>query len=315
MADLTPGQIDYLLRPINPARVAITDGQSYVPQQDVRAHLTRIFGFGRWSMHVLESAMIFEEPVTWTKNGQEKSGYDALWRATVRLEIRDQHGAHLATYEDAATGDAQHQTRLAAHDLALKSAVSTALKRAATCLGDQFGLSLYNKGSLDAFVSWAHRLEVEAVPAEELPAEVPAGTEEEHPAPEGFDDEDERRRKEAATPPVAASEPPPEPQAPAQGSADALEAEIAQLHAWRESRNAQRRGPYAAMAHAADAIHEAMPDWTKEEVAAEVLDWIHKENGHTRAAGTVTDLDYEACADHYERMTDDGIRARHAARG
>ena len=35
-----------------------------------------------------------------------------------------------------------------AHDMALKTAESGALKRAATNLGDQFGLSLYNDGSM-----------------------------------------------------------------------------------------------------------------------------------------------------------------------
>src|SRR5206468_12576286 len=40
-----------------------------------------------------------------------------------------------------------------AHDFAAKNAVSYALKRCATDLGDQFGLSLYNKGQLAPLVA------------------------------------------------------------------------------------------------------------------------------------------------------------------
>ena len=50
--------------------------------------------------------------------------------------------------EDASTGSATNQPqRAAAHDLALKDAVSSAVKRAAKALGNQFGLSLYDDGS------------------------------------------------------------------------------------------------------------------------------------------------------------------------
>ena len=46
----TDVQIKQLLQPINPKRV-LRDGKgnAHVAQQDVTAHLTRIFGFGGWS--------------------------------------------------------------------------------------------------------------------------------------------------------------------------------------------------------------------------------------------------------------------------
>ena len=55
--------------------------------------------------------------------------------------------------EDVGTGEAINQpSRGDAHDLALKSAVSGALKRCAKDLGDQYGLGLYDKGSLEPTV-------------------------------------------------------------------------------------------------------------------------------------------------------------------
>jgi recombination DNA repair RAD52 pathway protein len=121
---------------------------SYLEQHDVRAHLNRIFGFGNWNQQVTKLAMLFEEP---TKTVDKSTGkpkpdrWDVCYSAGVKLLIRGsgEMAGLICEYEDAATGFAQNQARGAAHDLALKSAVSTALKRAATSLGDQFGLSLY----------------------------------------------------------------------------------------------------------------------------------------------------------------------------
>ena len=51
-----------------------------------------------------------------------------------------------------ATGSGENQRRVDAHDLALKSAVSDSLKRAAKDWGNQFGLSLYDNGSTKSVV-------------------------------------------------------------------------------------------------------------------------------------------------------------------
>ena len=52
------------------------------------------------------------------------------------------------TYTEAAVGSATLPQRGEAHDMAVKTAESDAIKRAAINLGTQFGLSLYNNGDL-----------------------------------------------------------------------------------------------------------------------------------------------------------------------
>lgn len=144
---LSHDQVTQLLRPINPRRVGRRDGMSHLEAYDVRAHLNRVLGFGEWSGDVLSMELLYEEPVT-LKNG--KDGYSVGYRCTYRLTIH----ATGATYTESATGDGQMPAfkRADAHDFAIKTAESQALKRCAINLGDQFGLSLYNQGSLDALV-------------------------------------------------------------------------------------------------------------------------------------------------------------------
>lgn len=152
MADLTHRQRKALLDPVHPDRVAKNpQGMSHLESYDVIAHLTYLFGFEGWDSEVVGGPqMIFEEEHARPKG---KSGWDCAYWASVRLTIRNPRGEVVTIKEDSATGDASNQsTRAAAHDLALKSAVSTAEKRAARKLGDQFGLSLYDKGSLEAVV-------------------------------------------------------------------------------------------------------------------------------------------------------------------
>lgn len=149
---LSEAQIEQLFKPLNPTRVAERDGMSYLEAYDVLAHLTRIFGFGGWDK-VVEYGLIYEDNVTWTRGGQEKTGWDVAYHAKCQLTIKDSDGMFVTCKEDAATGSAIHQpSRADAHDLALKSAVSDALKRAAKDLGNQFGLGLYDKGSLKSVV-------------------------------------------------------------------------------------------------------------------------------------------------------------------
>jgi recombination DNA repair RAD52 pathway protein len=71
----------------------------------------------------------------------------------VTLRVDSPEGWLLATYTEAAAGDAtNYPSRAEAHDQAIKTAESQALKRAAVNLGDQFGLSLYRDGSTQAVV-------------------------------------------------------------------------------------------------------------------------------------------------------------------
>lgn len=151
-------QIDQLLKGVHPSRVKQDPSKmSYIEQHDVRAHLNRIFGFGNWDQQVTRLDLVFEEStrIKDKQTGQPKPDrWDVCYSASVKLSVRGstfEHDNEECSYEDAATGFAQNQTRGEAHDLALKSAVSTALKRGAICLGDQFGLSLY-AGTTDPIV-------------------------------------------------------------------------------------------------------------------------------------------------------------------
>lgn len=146
MTYLSDKQVEQMLEPINPARVLDLKGMSYVSQHDIRAHMNRIFGFGRWSTDVVETVFLFEEQ---NDSKRWKVGY----RATVKVTVFSPDGTELAHYTDShASGNMPQPDKADAHALALTTAVSTAFKRACTNLGDQFGLSLYEKGSRKAIV-------------------------------------------------------------------------------------------------------------------------------------------------------------------
>ncbi len=141
-----------LLAPIRETRV-LKDGKghSHVSQQDITAHLIRVFGFGSFDTDIVKIECVYEQERA-DKNDVLTGRFDVCYRALLRLTIRDDQGREVCHYEDGSTATAQNQTRGDAHDLAYKSALSLAKKRAAINLGDQFGLSLYNKGQTDALV-------------------------------------------------------------------------------------------------------------------------------------------------------------------
>ena len=131
-------QYDQLLKPLNESRVA-KRGQagrqlSYLEAWDVKAHLIRIFGFLNWSADVITADLAFESE----KDGKWNVGY----KVVLCLRVNG------ASYTEAAVGSATLPSRGEAHDMAIKTAESDALKRAAINLGTQFGLSLYSNGSL-----------------------------------------------------------------------------------------------------------------------------------------------------------------------
>lgn len=158
---LTARQVEQLLRPIHKNRVLRdAKGHAHLSQQDVLAHLVRVFGFGNFDIDVLNAGVVFEE--SYTRQKKDKKGepygdpyqaWDVCYRAMVRLTVRDPDGHEICHYENGSTATAQGQpSRGDAHDLAYKSSISLSVKRAAIALGDQFGLSLYNKGQLSALV-------------------------------------------------------------------------------------------------------------------------------------------------------------------
>lgn len=147
MTGLSQRQIDQLLKPVNPVRVKKLDGLSHMESYDIRAHLNRVFGFAMWSEDLIDLTALYEKETT-TKAG--KAAFKVGYRATVRLTIL----ATGASYTEAAAGEALMPDfkRGDAHDMAMKTAESQALKRCAINLGDNFGLSLYDQGSLAPLV-------------------------------------------------------------------------------------------------------------------------------------------------------------------
>ena len=142
--DTIGAQLKALFQPLNPRRVQTNPNVygAFLESWDVIAHLTRIFGPLNWDKEVTHTQVMFEEPV---KMRGGKDGWSVGYRATVRLTVRTSLGVKVS--EDVASHESTLPSRGDAHDMALKSAVSEALKRAAKDLGDQFGLSLYNKGA------------------------------------------------------------------------------------------------------------------------------------------------------------------------
>ena len=137
---LNQKQREVLLKGINPKRIASRNqagrSLSYLEAWDVKAHLIRIFGFGGWSWNVTTADVAFEDQ---NDKGQWQVGYKVIGTLLIH--------SLKCEYTEAAIGSASLPQRGEAHDMAIKTAESDALKRAAINLGDQFGLSLYNSGS------------------------------------------------------------------------------------------------------------------------------------------------------------------------
>lgn len=145
----TDKQREILLQPVKAERVRQDNhGMSYLEGYEVTAHLNRLFGFEGWDKEI-SYELVFEESAE--KNG--RLGWWVCYSAKCRLTIFSPDGLLATVKEDAGTGAADNQpSRASAHDLAIKSAVTDAMKRAAKDEGDQFGLSLYRKGSTEALV-------------------------------------------------------------------------------------------------------------------------------------------------------------------
>lgn len=142
---LSKEQISALMSPLNPGRVQ-SRGQSgrslsYLAAYDVKATLIRVFGFGGFSAETIDTHVLALEQYP------DKDGKLGNWTATavctVRLTI---HSLGCIYTESASSSQVNPQPGEAA-DFAIKTAESDALKRAATYLGTQFGLGLYDQGS------------------------------------------------------------------------------------------------------------------------------------------------------------------------
>lgn len=173
---LTPEQIAQLLRAINPLRVGKDGkGHAHVQAYECRAHLNRILGFARWSEELTDLSPIFES--------ENANRWTVAYRATIKVTINAPSGKVLAVYAEASTGEAINQpSRGDAHDLALKTAQSQAFKRCLVNLGDQFGNSLYARGSTKALTGRTLlmpdvRAAAEGIDDEAVAAPVPAESE------------------------------------------------------------------------------------------------------------------------------------------
>jgi recombination DNA repair RAD52 pathway protein len=131
-----------LYKPLALRRVRQLQGKfSYLEAWDVAACLGYIFGVENWDDDTTVT-LVYEEQ-------RDGKGWDACYKANCRLAVKDPQGNELCHKSGDASGSARNQpSRADAHDLAIKDASSSALKRAAIKLGDQFGLSLYDNGSL-----------------------------------------------------------------------------------------------------------------------------------------------------------------------
>jgi recombination DNA repair RAD52 pathway protein len=148
MTGITVEQYDFLTSALNEKRVKHVQGQAHLEAWDVRRHLIRCFGFAGWDFIQVTCDLIADKVVPADRPGGRER-YTVIYRYVGRLIVKASDGYPLAVYEDGAVGEAVNQPSLGdAHDLALKSAISGALKRCAVNLGDQFGLSLYRDGSV-----------------------------------------------------------------------------------------------------------------------------------------------------------------------
>lgn len=158
---LTKAQVRRLVQPIDPKHVDKKQGRlSYMAQHEVRAELTRIFGYGNWDSQVEKMEFLWEAEINHGHPdypAKPKQGnppyYRACYMATVRLNIRDYWGNPVASFvESHAEANSVLPDRGEAHAMAITSVESYALRRAAIGLGDRLGLGLYDGGSEDALV-------------------------------------------------------------------------------------------------------------------------------------------------------------------
>lgn len=152
VARLTAAQLRLLHRGLDPNRIGKDDkGFAHMQAWDIKRYLLRVFGFGGYDTENRELVLVREIE---TPNGN-RSKWTVVYRAQVRLTVKDVHGRELGHWDGEAAGVGNNLPNLGdSHDMAMKSATSQALKRAATNLGDQFGLSLYNDGSPEPVVGF-----------------------------------------------------------------------------------------------------------------------------------------------------------------
>lgn len=140
---LAEEQVRALMGNLNPARVAHRKqggrDLSYLEAFDVKATLIRLFGFGGFSAECIDTRILREH--WYQKDSKDLVQVTAM--CTVRLTIH----ATGAVYTESGAASQSGPDHGEVADFAIKTAESDALKRAATYLGTQLGLSLYDQGT------------------------------------------------------------------------------------------------------------------------------------------------------------------------
>lgn len=148
-----------LTQPIGASRVKSRSGGrggtlSYIEAHDAIRTANEIFGIGGWFYTVEELTPLGEpEPVTKDNRKGFRAGYRAVVKVTIPgtppavNQAPSPPGRPTVTFSDVGYGDAVEYTNsyITVQELAMKEAVSDGVKRALKNLGDQFGLSLYDK--------------------------------------------------------------------------------------------------------------------------------------------------------------------------
>lgn len=148
---LTKEQVERLLVPPRATVLEKIGGATYIPHQEVRAALIRIFGPGRFDSQTQHIELVYEteEP---NPRQQDSTRWRVCYRAAVLLRIRDLDGDAVAEYVEWHCDESIHPERAEAHANAITSTQSIALRRAAINLGDAMGLGLYDSGRTAPFV-------------------------------------------------------------------------------------------------------------------------------------------------------------------
>ncbi|KAL3797351.1 hypothetical protein HJC23_010477 [Cyclotella cryptica] len=108
---------------------------TYVSGDGVIRTMNAIFGHGGWSSQILSERLVQSEK-------DDRGRWNVGYLVTVRVTLLNG-----VSHEDCGSGEGINSSKIQAHDKALKSAVTDAMKRAARHFGERLGNALYIKGN------------------------------------------------------------------------------------------------------------------------------------------------------------------------
>ncbi|HED04078.1 MAG TPA: hypothetical protein ENI60_04855 [Candidatus Fraserbacteria bacterium] len=134
---LSARQLAELKKPLAPNRIEHRKAKfgtvEYLPTWDIIQRANDIFGYGGWQRQIVRLEKVFEE--------ENEGSYNVAYLCEYRIVIGK------IVHEDVGFGAAvNYPEPTAAHEKAVKTAVSDGLKRCFRALGPQFGLTLYAHG-------------------------------------------------------------------------------------------------------------------------------------------------------------------------